>query len=153
MAWRAHLVAQGYKLPHKGKGKMLPVYRPVPAGGRPPRITDPAIYAAKDSDTAFLTDKTIEALTVRHDMSWFAHVTFIRPHPPFVAPAPYNKLIEPAGLPKPNPDYNPEASPTGRRGRRRRGGPGGRGPGGPNAGGRPGGGGGRPGGPRPGGRP
>ena len=99
LAWRAHLVAQGYKFLLKGKGETLPVYRPVPAEGRPPRIADPAIYAAKDSDTAFLTDKTIEALTIRQDTSWFAHMTFIRPHPPFVAPAPYNKLIDPSALP------------------------------------------------------
>jgi arylsulfatase A-like enzyme len=102
LAWRAHLVAKGYKLPPKGKGKMLPLYRPVPQNGRPPRITDPAIYSADDSDTAFLTSKTIEALTVRHESSWFAHMTFIRPHPPLVAPAPYNTLVDPAAVPKPN---------------------------------------------------
>lgn len=102
LAWRAHLLAQGYKMPPKGKGKMLSVYRPVPSKGRLPRITDPAIYAAKDSDTAFLTDKTIEALSIRHDKSWFAHLTFIRPHPPFVAPTPYNTLVDPSDLPKPH---------------------------------------------------
>lgn len=102
LAWRAHLVAQGYKMPPKGKGNMLPVYRPAAEKGRPPRITDPALYSKEDSDTAFLTNKTIEALTVRHEDSWFAHMTFIRPHPPFVAPAPYNTLINPSDLPKPH---------------------------------------------------
>ena len=28
-------------------------------------------------------------------------MTYIRPHPPFIAPAPYNSLIDPAALPPP----------------------------------------------------
>ena len=27
---------------------------------------------------------------------WFAHLSFIRPHPPFAVPAPYNTMYEPA---------------------------------------------------------
>jgi arylsulfatase A-like enzyme len=35
------------------------------------------------------------------DAGWFAHLTYIRPHPPLVAPAPYNAMYDPAALPLP----------------------------------------------------
>lgn len=85
--WRAHLRSAGYDV----AGEDL--YRPN--GTRP---DDPAIYAAEHSDTAFLTDKVIEELQVR-PRGWFAHVTYIRPHAPLVAPAPYNKAVAARDVP------------------------------------------------------
>ena len=87
-AWEAYLDTQGYDL---GTGSA--VYRP--AGDTP---ASPARYAAAHSDTAFLTDRLLLDLPSRGD-GWCAHVTFIRPHPPFVAPAPYNSLFDPAAMP------------------------------------------------------
>jgi arylsulfatase A-like enzyme len=69
----------------------------VPVGDRPDA---PALYQAKHSDTAFLTDRLLEDLPTRGD-GWCAHVTFIRPHPPFVAPEPFNSLVDPAKMPAP----------------------------------------------------
>lgn len=88
--WRADLLAKGYDVP------------PYPDLFRPagPEVDDPAIYAADDSDTAFLTGKLIDDLRARPP-GWFAHLTYIRPHPPLVAPAPYNRMYDPATLPPP----------------------------------------------------
>ncbi|MBY8975420.1 sulfatase-like hydrolase/transferase [Rhodobacteraceae bacterium NNCM2] len=91
--WRAHLKAKGYDLPDYAD-----FY--VPQG---PALNAPAFYAAEDSDTAFLTDECLKALSVRTDQQWFAHLTYIRPHPPLVAPAPYNTLYDPAEMPDPVP--------------------------------------------------
>jgi arylsulfatase A-like enzyme len=88
--WRAHLKAKGYTLPPYSE-----FYAPQ---GKDP--TDPAFYEAEDSDTAFLTDCALRDLAVR-EQGWFAHITFIRPHPPLVAPAPYNRMYDPASLPQP----------------------------------------------------
>ena len=88
--WRGHLEAMGYDVP---AGNDL--Y--VPTGDRPDA---PALYQADHSDTAFLTDRFLEDLPTRGD-GWCAHVTFIRPHPPFVAPSPYNNLVEAASMPAP----------------------------------------------------
>jgi arylsulfatase A-like enzyme len=33
--------------------------------------------------------------------SWFAHLTYIRPHPPLIAPAPFNDMYDPTKLPLP----------------------------------------------------
>ncbi len=88
--WRAHLAAKGYAVP------------PYPAIYRPagPRPDDPAFYRAEDSDTAFLTDRTLGEIRVRPE-GWFVHLTYLRPHPPLVAPAPWNRLHDPTTLPLP----------------------------------------------------
>jgi arylsulfatase A-like enzyme len=95
--WRAHLKARGYDLPAYGD-----FYTPVsPDPSRPPRIADPAFYRAEDSDTAFLTDRFLEHMSLRTDQAWFAMLTYIRPHPPFVAPVPWNTLVSPSDVPPP----------------------------------------------------
>lgn len=96
--WTAYLKAKGYALP----ADYWDLYRPIsPDPARPPELRDPALYRAEDSDTAFLTDQTIAALTVREHENWFAHVTYIRPHPPFVAPTPYNAMYASETVPAP----------------------------------------------------
>ncbi|AXI54367.1 Multifunctional alkaline phosphatase superfamily protein (plasmid) [Pseudoseohaeicola sp. NH-UV-7] len=94
--WRADLVAKGYDCPDYAD-----FYKPVAAKGAEPRIDDPAFYSAEDSDTAFLTNAFLRDLAVRGDAPWFSHITYIRPHPPLVAPAPYNRMYDPAGVPMP----------------------------------------------------
>lgn len=94
--WRSHLMAQGYAFDSFAK-----VYAPVSPTGDTPRINDPAMYRAEDSDTAFLTDRFLAMIPAYKDTDWFAHLTYIRPHPPLVAPAPYNAMYDPAALPWP----------------------------------------------------
>ena len=100
--WRAHLAAKGYDLPDFSR-----FYEPQPAPGQPRRLTDPAFYRAEDSDTAFLTDRCLEHLAQRDGQSWFAHLTYLRPHQPLVAPAPYNHMYDPATLPPPATGHTP----------------------------------------------
>ena len=95
--WRAHLGQAGYDLPDYAH-----FYDPIsPDPARPPRPDDPPFYRAEHSDTAFLTDRLLADLAVHRDKAWFALATWIRPHPPLVAPAPYNKMYDPASLPLP----------------------------------------------------
>ncbi|MCB2135456.1 MAG: alkaline phosphatase family protein [Rhodobacteraceae bacterium] len=100
LEWPAYLRAKGYDFVMDG-AKVPDVFRPR-GPGNAPRPSDPALYSAEDSDTAYLADRTLQALDIRRQKPWFAHVTFIRPHPPLVAPAPYNRMVDPAGLPVPN---------------------------------------------------
>ena len=85
--WRSYLANCGYNV---ATGNDL--Y--VPAGNSP---NAPALYSAEHSDTAFLTDRFLADLSTRTN-GWCAHVTYIRPHPPFVAPAPYNSMYDPAAM-------------------------------------------------------
>ena len=91
--WRGYLAAQGYDLPPFDR-----FY--VPNG---PDLDSPAFYAKEDSDTAYLTNKCLKTLTAMHGKPWFAHLTYIRPHPPFVAPEPYNRLCKGKDIPAPRP--------------------------------------------------
>jgi arylsulfatase A-like enzyme len=88
--WRDYLAGQGYEV---AEGNAL--YRPDGDS-----IDAPAVYAAADSDTAWLTDRFLEYMK-GEAQGWFAALTYIRPHPPFVAPAPYNRMYEPAAMPAP----------------------------------------------------
>lgn len=94
--WRSHLLNQGYQFDHYPD-----VYKPVSPTGDTPRLNDPALYSAEHSDTAFLTDRFLATMPAYADQSWFAHLTYIRPHPPLVAPAPYNDMYDPTALPLP----------------------------------------------------
>ncbi len=90
LPWRADLLAKGYDVP-----AYPDIFRP-----NGPALDDPALYRAEDSDTAFLTDQFLQGLRGR-PQGWFAHLTYIRPHPPLVAPAPYNRMVTPADIPAP----------------------------------------------------
>ncbi len=89
-AWKAYLKRRGYDVPDYPD-----IFKP--SGDKP---DNPAFYKAEDSDTAFLTDRVIGELNGL-PTGWFAHVTYLRPHPPLVAPESYNKLVPPRSLPKP----------------------------------------------------
>jgi len=91
-SWRGYLNELGYDVPNSDVPERDAIY--VPVGDRP---DTPALYSAEHSDTAFLTDRFLADLPTRPD-GWCAHVTYIRPHPPFVAPAPYNSLYDPAAM-------------------------------------------------------
>ncbi|MCF6326302.1 MAG: alkaline phosphatase family protein [Devosiaceae bacterium] len=95
--WRADLLAKGYDISSPEN-----IYVPIPdQPDRPPRPDDPAVYNTSDSGTAFLTDRFISEMSVRTDKSWFALLSYISPHPPLVAPAPYNNMYAKAEIPMP----------------------------------------------------
>ncbi len=96
-AWQKYLKDKGYDLPDYND-----FYVPVPpVAGQAPYPDDPAFYRAEDSDTAFLTDAFLAHNRANPAPGWFALLTYIRPHPPLVAPEPYNKMYTPADMPLP----------------------------------------------------
>jgi arylsulfatase A-like enzyme len=55
-----------------------------------------ARYSKDETQTAFMTDAFLTWLGEQEeDRPWMAHVSFLRPHPPIAAPAPYNTLYHP----------------------------------------------------------
>jgi arylsulfatase A-like enzyme len=78
--------------------------------GRRPSLEDlfggplgaPAPYAAEDSETAFLADAFLAWLERQEDAApWCAHLSFLKPHPPLVAPDPWHALYHPDEVPLP----------------------------------------------------
>jgi len=60
-------------------------------------------YGAEHTQTVFLTDRLLDFVDDRSSAGtpWFAHLSYLRPHPPFLAPAPYVSRYDPASVPDP----------------------------------------------------
>lgn len=61
----------------------------------------PTQYQAQHSQTTFLTNEVLRYLDTQGDAPWFAHVSYLRPHPPFFAPEPFNTMYNPESVPMP----------------------------------------------------
>ncbi|WP_168878798.1 alkaline phosphatase family protein [Rhizobium sp. P28RR-XV] len=65
----------------------------IPVGAAPGEISSNApAYSKDDTQTAFLAGEFIRWLG-EQDQPWFAHVSLLRPHPPFSVPEPYNRMF------------------------------------------------------------
>jgi len=87
LAW---LSGQGYEVPAAYED----LFRPGPGredDGRYPRSP----VAKEHSETAWCADGALDYLRIRGNKPWFMHLGFFRPHPPFMAPAPYDRLVDP----------------------------------------------------------
>ncbi|MFZ4584920.1 MAG: alkaline phosphatase family protein [Acidimicrobiia bacterium] len=97
--WGAWLAEHGYDVP----ANVRDIYEPdrwYPGAADHASSWAPTRYAAEHSEAAFAVERFGEWLH-RQEGEWFAHVAFIRPHPPFVAPAPYHDQYDPADVPMP----------------------------------------------------
>jgi arylsulfatase A-like enzyme len=89
--WLARLRRLGYR------GLDTPKQAYAPQDGR---LGSAARFAAEHSETAFIADAALDWLSTR-DGPWFAHVSFLRPHPPWTAPAAFRALYDDAAMPAP----------------------------------------------------
>jgi arylsulfatase A-like enzyme len=86
---------QGFKLPENREDIWLP------EGGRGAGATArPARIPKELSDTAWFTERGLAYLRGREGRPWFLHLGYYRPHPPFIAPAPYHAMYRPEDMPK-----------------------------------------------------
>lgn len=71
-----------------------------PASGASAVSTDPPVYNRDQTPSAFLAGEFIRWLGEQDKRdAWFAHVSFLSPHPPFIVPEPYNRMYDPADGP------------------------------------------------------
>lgn len=54
------------------------------------------------SETSWLTTRGIEYIETQGDKPWLCHLSYIKPHWPYLAPAPYNDMYSAADLPPAN---------------------------------------------------
>ena len=74
-----------------------------------------ARVAEEHSETAYMTDRALQFLDEQGDAPWCLHLSYIKPHWPYIAPAPYhamyghNQVLPPcatsASAPDPHPVY------------------------------------------------
>ncbi|MBB3313898.1 arylsulfatase A-like enzyme [Rhizobium sp. BK196] len=67
----------------------------IAVGAAAGEISDAApAYSREETQTAFLTEEFIRWMG-EQDSPWFAHISFLRPHPPFSVPEPFNRMFKP----------------------------------------------------------
>ena len=97
--WARWLAARGVDVPANPGELHLPI-PDYPKAEEHGESWVPARYAAEHSEAAFLTDEVIAWLDRQTGAApWFAHVSYIRPHPPYRAPEGYHDLYDPADGP------------------------------------------------------
>ena len=62
----------------------------------------PAVVPDEFSETAYMTDRAIDFIRKAGDDRWCLHLSYIKPHWPYVAPDPYNALYSGEEMPLPN---------------------------------------------------
>jgi arylsulfatase A-like enzyme len=89
--WLQYLRAKGYE---------------VASGWIPLLIGEPE-RPAEDSLSGFLTTRFMEWLE-HQDGGWFAHLSYLRPHPPYAAAGEFSKMYDPADVDLPIAPVGPE---------------------------------------------
>ena len=99
LPWRRQLKARGYDIPAEPLDIFTSAGRSTSADGR---FSAPhTVFTAEDSDTAFIADQALHHLSLPQQEPWFLHLVFLRPHPPLIAPEPYNTLCDPEAVAAP----------------------------------------------------
>ncbi|WP_181956535.1 MULTISPECIES: alkaline phosphatase family protein [Mesorhizobium] len=76
------------------------IHRPVNGDKAGAVSNAPPVYSSDETPAAFLTGEFTRWLGEQDDAApWFAHLSFISPHPPFIVPEPYNTMYQPADGP------------------------------------------------------
>ncbi len=102
--WLSWLESQGYN----GALQQDPVAFHIPASGvdDPPTGAAP-VYRAEHTETAYIVGEFARWLGEENTASrkqsnspgWFAHLSFLRPHPPFTVPEPFNTMYRASDVP------------------------------------------------------
>ncbi len=95
-AYFGWVASQGFTLPKTREEIWLP------QGGAGMGATSrPAVVPKELSDTAWFTERGLAYLQGHNGKPWFLHLGYYRPHPPFIAPEPYNAMYRPDDMPRP----------------------------------------------------
>lgn len=97
--WRTWLRQLGY--PDRPYPQIYGHQQDYPGATERGATFPPAYYPAEHSDSAFITDTALGWMQNHAGEPWFLHLTYLRPHPPWVAPEPYHAQYHPDGVPPP----------------------------------------------------
>ena len=96
VGWVESLVAKGYPIPdiHEMLYGVKVEGSEWEDGGDFPL---PLAITAEDHETHYMVDRCMDWIRDQQK-PWITHLSLLRPHPPFVAPEPYNQKYDPATL-------------------------------------------------------
>ena len=92
------VASKGFELPADRADIWLPAGEATDQRGATARHSR---IPAELSDTAWFTERGLTYLKARADNPWLLHLGYYRPHPPFIAPAPYHAMYDAADMPPP----------------------------------------------------
>jgi arylsulfatase A-like enzyme len=97
--WARWLETKGYRLPDNIYDLYYEKAENYPDSEVKGRTFAPAKYSKNESDTAFITDLALQFIRRPGKKPWFLHISYLRPHPPYLAPEPYNRMYHPDNVP------------------------------------------------------
>jgi arylsulfatase A-like enzyme len=97
--WARWLAQRGYPLPENLRDLYYETADSDTQKDKKDKTFAPARYSKDESDTAFVTDIASQFIRMPERKPWFLHVSYLRPHPPYLAPEPYNHMYHPDDVP------------------------------------------------------
>ena len=91
----AYLRAHGYHSERPWTDFVISVQDPaggVHSGWKMRNVGWPSRVREADSETAYMTDQAIRYIEGQADTPWALHLSYVKPHWPYVAPHPYNAM-------------------------------------------------------------
>jgi len=98
LAYNAFLRAKGYEGDnpwHSHANSVEGENGEVLSGWQFRNANRPARVAEAHSETAYMTDRALAFIEAQGDDPWFLHLSYIKPHWPYIAPAPYHNMYAP----------------------------------------------------------
>ena len=95
-AWVDWLTAKGYPIP-ASRAELYTKTKDQPEWEDGGKEAAPLDVPAELHDTWFMADQVLDYIEGRS--GWCVHLSLLRPHPPWIAPEPYNRLYPPGELP------------------------------------------------------
>ena len=59
----------------------------------------PSLVEEKHSETAYMTDQALSFMEHMGDEPWVLHLSYVKPHWPYIAPAPYHDMYSARSMP------------------------------------------------------
>jgi arylsulfatase A-like enzyme len=94
-----YLRAHGYESADPWSDYVIAVTRAdgsAASGWNMRNVGNPARVKAEHSETRYMTDQALRYIREQGDAPWVMHLSYVKPHWPYVAPAPYHALYTPA---------------------------------------------------------
>jgi len=95
LAWVKWLAEKGYPTPNDDQS--VDMYRQFDDADKEDKRGVgylPAPYLAEHTETAFINEKVMHYIDAQADEPWFIHLSWLRPHPPFMVPEPYHSMYQ-----------------------------------------------------------
>ena len=98
--WAEWLREKGYEIPERcGELYLRRREQAEPDWEHGGEVPIPLAIPAEHHDTAFMIEEVMRYVRARGQDSWCVHLSLLRPHPPWIAPEPYNAYYPPAEVP------------------------------------------------------